>query len=256
MSDLKYDQFYVRHGELEGLHYFHEAIHKDDFGNTCLKDEFKEVKMYCPECEICELKFISGTSQRRAFLSKLQSSRHTTECSFACDEMPRRELVKYYDEVSDEQIKNRLNAMIRYLERQNNPLRDKKPIQQKSNPFLEETHDKNAARIKQYRRIMSRSIYELYDIEKKDYGLPILLYGDVILTKEDGRGCHHILKIWDKTGASDRYIRYFPRNEFEDKDLVSGAKYHLAMVCVLGEGKNGLICIIYNGNSIMYAVYS
>lgn len=71
--------------------------------------------MFCPECRQAELSYVSKTSKRRAYLKRKISSRHTTSCSYQFDYANTRYVNEYFKNLSNNQIKDKLDAMMRSL---------------------------------------------------------------------------------------------------------------------------------------------
>lgn len=71
--------------------------------------------MFCPECRQAELSYVPKTSQRRAHLKRKTSSKHTNWCSYQFDYASKKYIEEYLKNLRDDQIKDKLDAMMRSL---------------------------------------------------------------------------------------------------------------------------------------------
>lgn len=71
--------------------------------------------MFCPECKQAELSYIPKTLQRRAHLKRKTSSKHTNRCSYQFDYASKKYIEEYFKNLRDDQIKDKLDAMMRSL---------------------------------------------------------------------------------------------------------------------------------------------
>lgn len=101
--------------------YFCTADEKEDI--KTLNDYFIKHKnlgvyqdnMFCPECKQAELSYVPKTSQRRAHLKRKTSSKHTNGCSYQFDYASKKYIEEYFKNLRDDQIKDKLDAMMRRL---------------------------------------------------------------------------------------------------------------------------------------------
>ena len=101
--------------------YFCTADEKEDI--KTLNDYFIKYKnlgmyqdnMFCPECRQAELSYVPKTSQRRAHLKRKTSSKHTNGCSYQFDYASKKYIEEYFKNLRDDQIKDKLDAMMRSL---------------------------------------------------------------------------------------------------------------------------------------------
>lgn len=105
-----YDEFYFRVTEqnenIEILNkYFIEHKKLGNYQNN----------MFCPGCKQAELTYVSKASKRRAYLKRKISSRHTTSCPYQFDYANNSYVNEYFKDLSDNQIKDKLDAMMRSL---------------------------------------------------------------------------------------------------------------------------------------------
>lgn len=105
-----YDEFYFRvtkkNENIEILNKY--LIEHKNLGNY-------QDNMFCPECKEAELLYVSKTSKCRAYLKRKISSRHTTSCSYQFDYASKSYVNEYFKDLSDNQIKDKLDAMMRSL---------------------------------------------------------------------------------------------------------------------------------------------
>ncbi|MDE1454115.1 hypothetical protein CHCC14820_2799 [Bacillus paralicheniformis] len=114
--------------------------------------------MFCPECQNAELTFIRKTSIRRAHLKKKPSSTHLDGCSYNYNYASKKLITRYVDNLTYEQVQDRLNAIMNLLFKTKNKEsslsnNQKTSIKPKNNPLLlpdikKETHDLKALRKK------------------------------------------------------------------------------------------------------------
>lgn len=71
--------------------------------------------MFCPECRQAELSYVPKTLQRRAHLKRKTSSKHTNWCSYQFDYASKKYIEEYLKNLRDDQIKDKLDAMMRSL---------------------------------------------------------------------------------------------------------------------------------------------
>lgn len=78
-------------------------------------------KMRCPECYQAELSYTHKTTRSRAYLSRIPSSQHKKECSYNFSYATNKEVSKYFENLSPNQIENKLSSMINFLCQENRP---------------------------------------------------------------------------------------------------------------------------------------
>lgn len=71
--------------------------------------------MFCPEYRQAELFYVPKTSIRRAHLKRKTSSKHTNSCSYQFDYASKKYMEEYFKNLRDDQIKDKLDAMMRSL---------------------------------------------------------------------------------------------------------------------------------------------
>ena len=76
-----------------------------------------EGNMFCPECQRAKLFFVNKSSTRRAHLKKYPSENHAEECSYNYDYASKRIIKKFIDSLNYNQIQDRLNSIMKMLNR-------------------------------------------------------------------------------------------------------------------------------------------
>ena len=161
-------------------------------------------KMLCPECKKAKLRFTHKTSERRAFLSTLPTSNHKEGCSYNYDLASNRAVKQFVATLTDEQVRDRLEAMLNKL--LPGAIRDNKNAfnDAKENPLVinigARTHQSNR------RAIRRKSMNGWFD--KADEDNMFLFYGKVRLSveeRETKKGKRYILIV--KTKRGEEWIR-------------------------------------------------
>lgn len=239
-SSPEFDRFFYD-GEIVELV---NALDKDQID---LLECFDKSRLYCPECQKTRLKFTRKTSSRRAFLSTKPSSAsepnaHDKNCSHFFKPASRRQTVNHYEQLTDEQINDKLDAAInRFLRKAADkdhtgvlPCPDR-------NPALAPV-TKNGRQT--YRRLPSRSIYSINDITDEDLDIPTLFYGDVKLrvleqpTKiPSGKPYYFLNIISSRTGKT-----IFPLYRAGNRDNVTpDVLYHVVFIGKVKMNEKGRI---------------
>lgn len=68
--------------------------------------------MLCPECQQAELTFVHKSSYRRAHLKKIPSANHMENCSYNYEYALKKLIKSYVDDLSYNQVQDRLNAIM------------------------------------------------------------------------------------------------------------------------------------------------
>lgn len=71
--------------------------------------------MLCPECQTAELTFVHKSSIRRAHLKKIPSTDYLEDCSYNFDYASKKLIKKYIDDLTSNQVQDRLNAIMNIL---------------------------------------------------------------------------------------------------------------------------------------------
>lgn len=147
-----------------------------------------ENSMFCPECHTAKLIFVRR--EPHPYLKKIPSSSHLLGCTYYFDHASNRLVKSYFDSLNDEQIKNKMKAMMRKLNsiKNSNTLQTENKLQ--DNPLLisMKQEEKTQRNYKSLRR-KSLSVW----LDKEIEGQLCLFYGVVKLQverheKEDENG--------------------------------------------------------------------
>lgn len=231
MSKNEYEKFYYN-----GKAVFLEDALTDD--KKDLLSIYDKSSLYCPECHIAKLKFVRKTNKHRAFLSTKQASAtdknlHASNCSYSYEQTSNKQQSNYYTELSDEQIKDKLDAAINaYLRKTdiNDAIDTETSIDDVLN--IEPTTN---SRKRIYRTLPRRSIYKLYNVEEELYGFPILFYGEVGLNCIRKANYYEIGIISLKTMNTIRRVRLFNLPApIDDKKI-----YYLSMIMTISNSTSG-----------------
>lgn len=219
-----------------------------------LRSDFDKGELFCPECMQARLTFTRRTSRRRAFLSTKrpaegENNAHAPDCGHAYKPASKRQTARYYTELTEEQVTDKLDAAInRYLQRDQRPAGQGNAVQQGDNPAVA-TIRENGQEIR--RRLPMRSIYSIYDITDDELGVPVLFYGEVKLSvtrNPSEYGDYFLLNVHNK--ETGKRIRFFKRGRMEDM-IDPEAFYYLAVIVLVHRNPEGkLESEIYNRNNL------
>lgn len=96
-------------------------------------------QIYCPECQQAELSYVHKTNQRRAFLRRKPKEKHDEFCSYRYDYASKNFAKTYYTFLTDSQIQDRMNSMMRKLldkPKISNKVTSSRNIIFEENPFI------------------------------------------------------------------------------------------------------------------------
>ncbi|WP_427705719.1 hypothetical protein [Staphylococcus parequorum] len=72
-------------------------------------------KMFCPECKVAKLTYVSKTTTRRAHLKKIPSANHYENCTYNYEYANQKLLIKYIESLNYNQVQDKLNAIMNML---------------------------------------------------------------------------------------------------------------------------------------------
>lgn len=241
MKAPEYDNFFYMGNVIELV----DAL---DGGQQDLLPQYDRNKLFCPECMRARLTFTRRTSLRRAFLStkrpaENEDNAHDPGCSHAYKRASKKQTTEYYQELTADQVTDKLEAAInRFLRRNQNPGRNVNAAPQGENPAIA-TILENGRETR--RRLPTRSIYSIYGIPDEELDIPVLLYGDVKLIVEEKdseyRKGETYFKVSLRNKHTSKHIRYFNINNF-DADVDPKSVYHIAIIAKLWRDKDGTLC--------------
>lgn len=251
MRSSEYDSFSYNGKVIE----LSSALNEDQ---SDLLQKYDKDCLYCPECKQAQLKFTRKTNLRKAFLSTKQASsdslnNHANFCSHTFLKATKKQVKQYYDQLTDEQIEDKLKAAINtYLRSQDK--RNEHPVNdQHNNPGVLNLV-KDGQQIQ--RRLPRRSIFSIYDITDEELEIPVLYYGKVQLQTEEypskfvGGRPYHFLRVIDPRTRKE--LHRFYRGTFFDT-VIPNRLYYLTVIAIVT--KNSFSepkAILYRSNSLLF----
>lgn len=88
--------------------------------NAYIEKDYRNInkyrgQMFCPECKVAELTYISKTTTRCAHLKKIPSSNHYSNCTYKYEYIHQNLLIKYIENLNYNQVQDKLNAIMNML---------------------------------------------------------------------------------------------------------------------------------------------
>jgi len=216
--------------------------------------------MLCPECQKAELIFVHKTSYNRAHLKKIPSVNHLEDCSYNYEYASKRLVKKYVDDLSYNQVQDRLNAIMNML-CSNKPKKESSPSNNgvkntaNSNPLLIPDVVKEPTNLKALRRKRLAGW-----IDESDGTDLHVFYGKVKLSveekkktnKEGEEYSYYLLTLKTQNKNSEwKYRTSIYRGGI--KDIVDEAKaYQVAMIGNLNFDYKWWRIDLLNRNAIRY----
>lgn len=220
-------------------------------------DDFRE-DMWCPECRQAGLRFTRKTLRAVAYFSTLAQSRHCNDCSYNYDYIKKVQLEKYINNLSDQQIADKMDSVFGYLLRQ----RNNKPAQNvidnpDANPILVKVS--NTQKTQKYNAIRQKSLNTFLDQNRlKDeiyifYGKNVKLKKKIIPYK-DNRNSEtkevllYLLEIY--TLSENKEYKYKAKIFLGNKELNvdEEACYHIVIIGNLDDKYNLQINLVRKNN--------
>ena len=208
--------------------------------------------IFCPECYIAALSFVHGKTPH---LRSIPSSLHSNSCSYNYSYARKTTILKYLEKLTSEQVKNRLNSMMRQLMPSKNDiaqLQSNLTIENNSFLFDEEENTQSKKVIKKTIRKQRLSGWIDSDISGKLY----LFYGDVQISSEEKQSktgntyFRWVIKTKNKDGVW-KYRTSLYRgsiNECFDKDSV----YKIVLIGTANFDNGYLNIKLENRNAVLY----
>lgn len=255
MAKPEYDEFFYR-GIPERIVELKDALVKNEDCHDILSNDYDKNLLYCPECHNGQLKFTPEYPPRRAYLSFIGNGEtdHADGCSHKLPTAGKRESKVYYDNLTNQQIDNKLNAAINHFLKQIEPSRN---ISEDElflrNPAVMSHHSNSEVTRK---RLLTRSIYSIYKIDEDELNVPVLLYGIVKLSIEEKPSKYEYGENYYYLNINNREtnsrIRYFYRRNIKD-DIDTDALYYIALIAMFERNDSGkLKSDLYTQNAIKY----
>ncbi len=231
-----------------------------DYQEKFFLPEYAKLSFYCPYCYQAPLTFVTGSTvtHEHSFFKTKNNAQHASNCIYLVNEANRQEINQYYKDLSNQQIQDKLDTMLRYLQNNlenhnklNNELRTRL-----SNQLLfcpSQTH--------QHKRIITRALSNYYDTQPSAYNIPILFYGKAFLfnTKDNSKSiapyCVKIMYPNYHKHSSKKYYTIFLNNiycDFSDYDI--GKPCRLAMIASVNrpDDDSALRASLYNQNALKF----
>lgn len=224
-KELKYEEFFFRRENrivnIKELSSDNYLIYKSD--------------MFCPECHKAELYYVANTN-KIPHLRTIRNSIHSKNCSYGYPIVSTKTAKKYFTNLSDEQIKNKLNSMMRYLCTEKNKRSEDYSEDINNHPMLIRTQEIEKTRNFQQLKRKSLNAFFNEDDEAKLY----VFYGKVQLKLEikDKEIRHKETGYKDKIYYAFLYLFckdkkkfyiYFPKSQIP-KDVKNGEEYYMVAI--------------------------
>lgn len=132
MQNKSFNEFYY---SVDKKIHFLEEVQEEYEKNSGNITKFRG-DMFCPECRVAKLGFTHKTLKKREFLSKLPSSSHKENCSYINDYATKKELKEFVNSLSNQQIQDRLEAVLNNLLNKQQEESNKIDNTQETNPFV------------------------------------------------------------------------------------------------------------------------
>ncbi len=219
MSNKSFNEFYyVKDNELHSIEEICREYKIKDGNIAVYRDN-----IFCPECRKAKLRFTHQTHLRKAFLSKIPTSKHEEGCSYINEYATKSQIKRFIEELNENQIKDRLEAILnRLLFMYNKDIIRNNNVINIENPFVININS-NLERV--IHRTIPRKSLNLWfnkDEENKIY----LFYGRVKLKVEEIKTKDKIFyRLMVEIKKKDRYkyktniFRGYIKDEIDEKAI-------------------------------------
>lgn len=114
MANNSYEEFYYRTFQEnrsidEIIEYFKQHDQRGPYEN----------EMFCPECCQAELKFVPEGKTHRAYLSAIDTEKHSDVCGYRYDSSPTKYTKLHFDKLTNAQIEDKMASILRMLDSKN-----------------------------------------------------------------------------------------------------------------------------------------
>ena len=228
MSNTKFDDFFYD-GELVQLS---DALTDDG----TLLDCYDRFSLYCPYCQSVRLKFYSRTSQKSAYLSTWPDSKHADYCPASFTPTKKNEDTNYYKALSEGQIQDKLNAILRSITKSDN-----EQSHSAQSKLVRVANDTTSSSTPKYASYLPKRILESIPyIEPELRDIPIAFYGkayvefvpDLRHPKNNQihlkRPSNKKLFLYMGNGETDKYV---------PKNIDAGTLYTVVFIGIYNTGK-------------------
>lgn len=208
--------------------------------------------IFCPECRQARLSFVSKTSKRKSHLKAIDINEHKN-CSYIYEYAEKNQVVEYFDKFSDEQIEDKLNAILNMLCKKDGitSSHHNQEIASDDNPMLiTVTDDKNTH---SYRAIRRKSLQGWLEVDDKEQWY--VFYGQVKLSTKRAKGKYgefYIMNISVKNRENQWKKKVSTTRKTEFSNIDESQVYRIAII-----GKLDIQYMrinLYNSNSFKYEV--
>lgn len=241
MSYNKFDSFFY----LNKIFDFNDAL----TSTGELKSSFNKDNLFCPECKIAKLRFTSKTSQKSAFLSTCPGSIHLQNCTYSFEAASKREICKYYESLTLNQIQDKLKSYMNHFFKSNTIINH--PIQNndiKINPIILFN-----SKTKQHKRLPTRSLRSVVHKDGDLLDTPILFYGRVRIeldSNNENDKKYYTIKLKNlKSNTTFLYLRTKLSENFDIKNIGQNKCYQFVFLGIYR--KNHKYPYLYNNKSFM-----
>lgn len=205
--------------------------------------------IFCSECKQAKLSFVQKTNKKRAFLRRLSSTNHKINCSYNYEYLKKKEISSFFepDEMTKEQVDDKLNAMMRALFRSpiigipKNSYNIDTQVETET-PFVFENNDTG---IKIKRTIRRRKLEGWIDSDNLEEEQLYLLYGVVKLEKDErtsqkGNDFHYLkIKVKNKNEEWKSRVSIYRANEIDEVDIEKVYEFVMIGIVKFNEVDNG-----------------
>lgn len=175
--------------------------------------------IFCPECQQARLSFVSKTSKRKAHLKAIDKDEHKN-CSYFYEYATKEQTTKYLNELTNEQIKDKMNAMMNMLCKKDivSLLDAPQEISNNTNPMLIKSADKNGDYL--YKAIRRKSLQGWLEADSEQL---YVFYGKVKLNAKNAMGKNgefYIMNICveNRDGSWNKKVSISSNEDFSDID--------------------------------------
>ena len=187
--------------------------------------------MRCPECRQAELGFTHRTRSKREYLSKNKTAKHAKNCSYINDYINKKQIKKIIDNLGENQIRDRLEAVLNTL-LNNNSKKEDVIIgdAERNNPCVRSCSNGNSS----VRKMIPRKSLNMW-LDKEDEGKIFIFYGrvklniDTVKSKKDSSVYYRLIINTKKRDGSWGYKTKVFRGQYKD-EIECGREYDIAML--------------------------
>lgn len=184
--------------------------------------------IFCPECQQARLSFVSETSKRKAHLRAIDKNEHKN-CSYFYEYATKQQTITYLNELTDEQIEDKMNATMNMLCKKDiSPSLDApQEISNDTNPMLIKVIDDKSN--SSYKAIRRKSLQGWLEVDGEQL---YVFYGKVKLTTEKKTGKYgefYVMNIFVE-GKSDSWNKKVSISSNEDFSDIDESKIYRIVI--------------------------